>query len=77
MHVRGGSCRTSSRIPSTREAIRHARPKVNWVTARRAILRKPIDRIGYGGYLKLATQFPDFIDYGERVQRVPRTVRKY
>ena len=26
--------------------------KVNWVTARRAILRKPIDRIGYGGYLK-------------------------
>ena len=21
--------------------------KVNWVTARRAILRKPIDRIGY------------------------------
>lgn len=30
----------------------------NWVTARRAILRKPIDRIGYGGYLKLACQFP-------------------
>ena len=28
--------------------------KENWVTARRAILRKPIDRIGYGGYLKLA-----------------------
>ena len=27
--------------------------KVNWVTARRAILRKPVDRIGYGGYLKL------------------------
>ena len=45
----------------TREA------KVNWVTARRAILRKPIDRIGYGGYLKLATQFPDFIDYVESV----------
>ena len=36
--------------------------KENWVTARRAILRKPIDRIGYGGYLKLALQFPDFID---------------
>ena len=35
--------------------------KENWVTARRAILRKPIDRIGYGGYLKLACQFPDFI----------------
>ncbi len=37
--------------------------KENWVTARRAILRKPIDRIGYGGYLKLALEFPEFIDY--------------
>jgi len=41
--------------------------KENWVTARRAILRKPIDRIGYGGYLKLACQFPEFIDYVESV----------
>ena len=41
--------------------------KVNWVTARRAILRKPIDRIGYGGYLKLALQFPEFVDYVESV----------
>ncbi len=41
--------------------------KVNWVTARRAILRKPIDRIGYGGYLKLAMEFPEFIDYVEEV----------
>ena len=41
--------------------------KENWVTARRAILRKPIDRIGYGGYLKLAIQFPEFIDYVESV----------
>ena len=39
----------------------------NWVTARRAILRKPIDRIGYGGYLKLACQFPEFLDYVESV----------
>ena len=39
--------------------------KYNWVTARRAILRKPIDRIGYGGYLKLALQFPEFLDYVE------------
>ncbi len=37
--------------------------KVNWVTARRAILRKPVDRIGYGGYLKLALDFPEFVDY--------------
>lgn len=41
--------------------------KENWITARRAILRKPIDRIGYGGYLKLALQFPDFIAYIESV----------
>ena len=41
--------------------------KENWVTARRAILRKPIDRIGYGGYLKLACQFPEFVDYVEQV----------
>ena len=41
--------------------------KENWVTARRAILRKPIDRIGYGGYLKLACQFPAFISYVESV----------
>lgn len=41
--------------------------KENWVTARRAILRKPIDRIGYGGYLKLALEFPDFVEYIESV----------
>lgn len=41
--------------------------KVNWVTARRAILRKPIDRIGYGGYLKLAMEFPEFVEYVESV----------
>lgn len=41
--------------------------KENWITARRAILRKPVDRIGYGGYLKLALEFPDFIDYIEKV----------
>lgn len=37
--------------------------KENWVTARRAILRSPISRIGYGGYLKLALKFPEFVDY--------------
>ena len=48
--------------------------KINWVTARRAILRSPIDRIGYGGYLKLAMQFPDFIDYVESVCQEFRTL---
>ncbi len=41
--------------------------KVNWVSARRAILRKPIDRIGYGGYLKLALEFPEFVEYIQSV----------
>ena len=48
--------------------------KYNWVTARRAILRKPIDRIGYGGYLKLACEFPDFVDYVEQVCNEFRTL---
>ncbi len=48
--------------------------KVNWVTARRAILRKPIDRIGYGGYLKLALEFPDFVKYVESVCQEFRTL---
>ena len=39
----------------------------NWLKARRAILRSPLDRIGYGGYLKLALEWPGFI---EQVQKV-------
>jgi 1,3-beta-galactosyl-N-acetylhexosamine phosphorylase len=41
--------------------------KTNWVTSRRALMRKPIDRIGYGGYLKLILDFPDFTDYIEKI----------
>ncbi len=39
----------------------------NWLQARRAILRSPLDRIGYGGYLKLASEWPGFIDQVELV----------
>ena len=39
----------------------------NWITARRAILRNPVDRIGYGGYLSLAYKFPKFIDCVEKI----------
>ena len=39
----------------------------NWLKARRAILRSPLDRIGYGGYLKLASEWPGFIDQIGRV----------
>ncbi len=39
----------------------------NWLKARRAILRSPLDRIGYGGYLKLAAEWPGFIDQIRKV----------
>lgn len=39
----------------------------NWLCARRALMRKPVDRIGYGGYLSLAYKFPKFVDYIEKV----------
>lgn len=41
--------------------------KDNWVKARRALMRSPLDRIGYGGYLSLAYKFPKFIDYITKV----------
>lgn len=34
--------------------------KASWVIERRALLRKPVDRIGFGGYLKLADKLPCF-----------------
>lgn len=46
----------------------------NWLTARRAILRNPVDRIGYGGYLSLAYQFPKFVSYIEHVTEEFRTI---
>lgn len=39
----------------------------SWRTARRAIVRHPLDRMGYGGYLSLALKFPDFVDRVEAI----------
>ena len=36
--------------------------KENWLKVRRSILRSPLDRIGYGGYLKLAAGWDGFVD---------------
>lgn len=36
--------------------------------------RSPIQRIGYGGYLKLALQFPDFVQYIKEVCQEFRTL---
>ncbi|MEJ6952204.1 1,3-beta-galactosyl-N-acetylhexosamine phosphorylase [Natronospora cellulosivora (SeqCode)] len=38
-----------------------------WVNIRRALIRKPVDRIGLGGYLHLVQPFPDFVDYVEEL----------
>ena len=35
------------------------------MTARRGMMRSPIDRIGFGGYLSLAAKSPEFLDYVE------------
>lgn len=39
----------------------------SWRTARRAIVRHPLDRIGYGGYLSLTLPFPEFINRIEAI----------
>lgn len=44
-----------------------AEAKDNWTKARRALLREPLERIGYGGYLSLAYKFPSFIQYIEEL----------
>lgn len=46
----------------------------NWRTARRAIMRKPIDRMGFGGYLSLAAKFPTFIDRVTEITDEFRTI---
>lgn len=49
----------------------------NWLQARRAMLRSPLDRIGYGGYLKLATEWPNFIDTIKNVISEFRQIHEY
>ena len=46
----------------------------NWLTARRAIMRKPLDRIGFGGYLALAAKFPAFISRAGEICEEFRTI---
>lgn len=48
----------------------------NWMKARRAILRSPLDRIGYGGYLKLASEWPGFIDVVQNVVNEFRAIHE-
>ncbi|MFC1568718.1 1,3-beta-galactosyl-N-acetylhexosamine phosphorylase [bacterium] len=45
-----------------------------WKSVRRALLRRCVDRIGFGGYLELAVRYPDFLDYVEVLANEFRTV---
>lgn len=46
----------------------------NWMTARRALLRKPFDRMGFGGYLSLAAKFPKFVKRAGEICEEFRTI---
>ena len=46
----------------------------NWTTARRALLRKPFDRMGFGGYLSLAAKFPKFVKRAGEICEEFRTI---
>lgn len=50
--------------------------RMNWVQARRAILRSPIERMGYGGYLTLADKFPAFIETVAEITEEFRQIHK-
>ncbi|MGA3288597.1 MAG: 1,3-beta-galactosyl-N-acetylhexosamine phosphorylase [Bacteroidota bacterium] len=45
-----------------------------WKGIRRALLRRCVDRIGFGGYLDLAVKYPDFLNYVEELADEFRTV---
>jgi len=49
----------------------------NWMQARRAILRSPIQRMGYGGYLSLALDFPEFVERVEEITNEFREIHEY
>ncbi|MBN8460065.1 MAG: 1,3-beta-galactosyl-N-acetylhexosamine phosphorylase [Verrucomicrobia bacterium] len=45
-----------------------------WANVRRALVRTPVDRIGYGGYLSLAAEFPEFVDHVAHLADEFRTI---
>ena len=49
--------------------------KEYWNHTRRALLRTKIDRIGLGGYLHLVENYPDFVEYIEKISNEFRTIR--
>lgn len=46
-----------------------------WMSVRRALLQAPVDRIGFGGYLSLATKYPDFVEFTARLADEFRAIK--
>lgn len=46
-----------------------------WISVRRALLRKCVDRLGLGGYLHLTEPYPDFQDYIAELMDEFRTIK--
>ena len=51
--------------------------KKNYLSERRALLKKPIDRIGFGGYLKLVDSYPNFVSLIKDVCDEFRSIKKH
>ena len=51
--------------------------KKNYLSERRGLLKKPIDRIGFGGYLKLVDSYPNFQLLAKKVCDEFRTIRRH
>jgi 1,3-beta-galactosyl-N-acetylhexosamine phosphorylase len=49
--------------------------QLRWEHVRRALLRNCADRIGYGGYLDLVMQYPEFLDEVEKVTNEFRFIK--
>jgi beta-D-galactosyl-(1->4)-L-rhamnose phosphorylase len=47
-----------------------------WISARRALLRAKIDRLGLGGYLHLVQDYPDFVQCIEDIADEFRTIKE-
>lgn len=45
-----------------------------WIKCRRALMRKPMARMGYGGYLSLANKFPDFMEHVAEISKQFRAI---
>lgn len=47
-----------------------------WRQCRRAILQKPMARMGYGGYLSLALKFPEFVEHVAQIAKQFRSIEE-